>query len=118
MKIQTLFDLLRDTQDILSFFDEVTNKNQLVSRLETMKRQSPETLLDTIEDLRISTSTALEEHLELGGTISDGDSQDNLLEELATISDPDSSVFDSEENSEPKLTNPTTESVPEEKVST
>ena len=49
MKIQSLFDLLQDAQDLLSFFDGVTNKNQMISRLETLKRQAPENLFDTID---------------------------------------------------------------------
>jgi hypothetical protein len=117
MKIQSLFDLLQDAQDLLSFFDGVTNKNQMISRLETLKRQAPENLFDTIDAMRISTSTALEEHLELGGTISDGESQDNLLDELNTLSEADTSSFEEQKNGEPGLTNPTTEPIQEEKVS-
>jgi hypothetical protein len=114
MKIQALFDILQDAQDVLSYFENVTDKDQMVSRLDRLRRQDPDELLDTIEALRVSTNTALEDHLELGGTL--GETQDddgNLLENLENMTE--ASVFD--ENSEPGLSNPTSEENLKEKVS-
>ena len=40
MKVQNLFDILQDTQDLLSYFEDVANRDQMVSRLERLKRQT------------------------------------------------------------------------------
>lgn len=117
MKILTLFDILQDAQDLLSYFENVSNKDQMVSRLERLKHQFPEELYDTIESLRVSTNTALEDQLELGGALTDGNEpQDNLLDELETINYDNNPTVP--EISEPGLTNPTSEVELKEKVST
>ena len=39
MKVSSLFDLIADSRDLVEFFDGVNSKEQLVSRLERLKRQ-------------------------------------------------------------------------------
>lgn len=80
MKLQTIFDLIQDAQDILSFFDRVTTPDQLVSRLDRLKRQAPEDFAECLDSLRFSVSAALEENLELGGPLaSDDDEADDIF---------------------------------------
>ena len=118
MKVQNLFDILQDTQDLLSYFEDVTTKEQMVSRLERLKRQAPDELVDTIESLRMSTGAALEDQLELGGSLMDGDeSAENPLPGLENLTQTDGSTFETPTDIEPGLTNSTTEDGSKEKVS-
>lgn len=88
MKIQDLFDLLRSVDDFLSYFENVNTPQQLVSRLEQLKRQDPEGLFDCLEDLRMAEAAALEANLELGGAlVSEPDESDDLLSNLAAFSE-------------------------------
>ena len=118
MKVQNLFDILQDTQDLLSYFEDVANRDQMVSRLERLKRQVPDELFDTIESLRMSTSAALEDQLELGGSLMDGDDSEEIpLTGLESLTETDSSTFETPTDIEPGLTNPTTENESKEKIS-
>ncbi len=84
MKLQNLFNLLQDAQDVLSFFDNVTTTDQLVSRLDRLKRQSPEDFAECLDSLRFSISATLEDNLELGGPISsDDDDEEDIFEGLS-----------------------------------
>ena len=88
MKIQTLFDLLGSAQDLLSNFEDVTTPQQMVSKLERLKRQDPEGLLDDVLILRASLDAALTAHIELGGALTDDDSEpdsdvDKILAEFS-----------------------------------
>lgn len=82
MRLQTLFDLFQDAQEVLSFFDNVTTTDQLVSRLDRLKRQSPEDFAECLDSLRFSVSAALEENLELGGPITSEDDEEDIFEGL------------------------------------
>lgn len=118
MKVQNLFDILQDTQDLLSYFEDVANRDQMVSRLERLKRQVPDELFDTIESLRMSTSAALEDQLELGGSLMNGDDSEEIpLTGLESLTETDSSTFETPTDIEPGLTNPTTENESKEKIS-
>jgi len=104
MKIQTLFDLLRASQDLLSAFDGVENLPQLVSRLEKLKRRdpsgllpAPEELLADLESLRAAVDDGLTDTIETGGTLSDNeelpdgsDSLDGALSAFTELDDPES----------------------------
>lgn len=88
MKIQELFDLLGDAQDVLSYFANVENPQQLVSRLERLKRQAPEELLEDLFALKTSLETAFTAHIELGGSLSsDEEIPDGLGDLLGEFDD-------------------------------
>jgi hypothetical protein len=121
MKMQSLFDILQDAQDILSFFEGVTTTDQMISRLNRLKQQAGEDLFDTVESLRMSVGAALEDQMELGGSLGSPDSQDDFLGMLEDKSN-DTEPFNNVEllpvdSSEPELSNPTTEDPLKEKVS-
>ena len=82
MRLQTLFDLIQDAQEVLSFFDNVTTTDQLISRLDRLKRQSPEDFSECLDSLRFSINAALEENLELGGPIANEDDEEDIFESL------------------------------------
>jgi Flp pilus assembly CpaE family ATPase len=88
MRIQDLFDFTGSADELLSYFDNVTSPQQLVSRLEQLKRQDPEGLFDSLESLRLSHATVLEANLELGGALAnETDEPDNLLGSLAAFAE-------------------------------
>lgn len=90
MKVQSLFDLLRASQDLLQAFDGVDSAPQLVSRLQDLKRTNLEDLLADIENLRDAVDSGLSDTLELSGFQADGDeSQDGLQEALDAFSNLD-----------------------------
>ena len=61
MKVASLFDLVADSKNILDFFERVETAEQLISRLERLKRQGPTELLDSLEDMLHLNSEALVE---------------------------------------------------------
>jgi hypothetical protein len=87
MKMQAIFDLIQDAQDVLTFFEGVTTTDQMISRLDRLKRQAPEDFADCLDALRFSVSAALEDNLELGGPLgSDDEEADDIF---ASITLPD-----------------------------
>jgi hypothetical protein len=84
MKIEALFNLLHDAQDLLSIFEGVEATPQMVSRLDRLKRgDAPQDLLDSIEALRLSLSEAFNSNLEMDGALSgDGEDDDPLADDL------------------------------------
>lgn len=71
MKVFSLFNLIRDASDLLDFFDNVESPEQLVSRLERLKRQDSRNLLACIDGLRASVDDALEDTLEMSAADTD-----------------------------------------------
>lgn len=88
MKIGNLFDLLTDARDVLEFFEGCHNREQLVSRLERLKRQGSEELMECIDGLRVSVDRTFEDTLEMSASLDDKDDDvadndiDKELEEL------------------------------------
>lgn len=88
MKIRSLFDMIQDSRDVADFFENVETTDQMVSRLERIKRQGAEELLACIEALRISVDSALEDTLEMAASnpgeddIPDGEGGDFDLGDL------------------------------------
>jgi len=72
MKIQTLFDLLRASQNLLLAFEGVESPAQLVSRFEKLKRGDVESLLEDVDDLRDSVDAGLSDTIEMNGYQADG----------------------------------------------
>ena len=94
MQIGTLFDLFTDGQDLVEFFEGVETTEQLVSRLEVLKRKDTEQLLHCIVGMRSSLNQLYKATFEMSATIADGEiedlgeddddgSVDKTLEELA-----------------------------------
>jgi len=76
MKVSSLFNLITDGSDLLDFFQKVDTPEQLVSRLERLKREAPDELLSCIIGLRTSVSTALDDTLEMSAVIDETDDED------------------------------------------
>jgi len=109
MKIQELFDLLAASQDFLTIFDGVESPSQLVSRLERLKREDVEGILQDLNALRLATENALAANLELGGSLGDDDDDPTDLED-ALGEFPEFASDDEDPNVQPEketTTNPT-----------
>ena len=83
MKISSLFDLITDANDILDFFDRVSSPEQLVSRLERLKRQGAPELYACLEGLRGSVTSALNDTLEMNAALDEPTSDDDIVFEDA-----------------------------------
>jgi hypothetical protein len=112
MKIGNLFDLLTDARDVLEFFEGCHNREQLVSRLERLKRQGSDELMDCIDGLRVTLDRTFEDTLEMSasldekdeGEIAGDEAIDKELEDLvknleAPVTEPDAN----DQNPEPVL---------------
>jgi hypothetical protein len=82
MKVSSLFTMITDGNDVLDFFDGVATTDQLVSRLDRLKRQGTDPLLDCLYALRSSIASALNDTLEMSPEPRDPDVDDNLGESL------------------------------------
>ena len=90
MKIQTIFDLLGASQDLLSFFDGVETPSQVVSRLETLKRGDVVGMLDDLNSLRMSVTATFSDTIELGGSLSsEEEGSDDIESALSDFPDLD-----------------------------
>lgn len=90
MKVASLFDLVADSKNILDFFERVETAEQLISRLERLKRQGTTELLDSLAELRTSIDNVLMDTLEMSA-LADGndfmegdetDQEDEISDEL------------------------------------
>ncbi len=113
MKIGTLFDLLTDSRDLLEFFEGCENREQLVSRLERLKRQGTEDLMDCIESLRVTLDRTFDDTLEMSASLddrTDGDPEetdlDKELEELTRSMENENSGTEQDTNNQKPEENP------------
>jgi hypothetical protein len=88
MQVGKLFDLITDTRDVLEYFDGVDNRDQLVSRLERLKRQGTDDLYACIEGLRVSLTAMLADTLEMSASPGAGE------EDSDEVSEQDSAAAD------------------------
>jgi hypothetical protein len=105
MKVSSLFNLMNDASDFLDFFDGVDTPEQMVSRLERLKRQGADDLLSCVESLRSAVTTTLDDTLELSPSLEDpGDpGDDSDLDELADlVDDENSNLADDDGDEKPK----------------
>jgi len=65
MRMGTLFNLATDARDLLELFTDVSDVNQLVSRLERLKHEGKEETLQRVEDLRLSLDDFFEDTIEM-----------------------------------------------------
>jgi hypothetical protein len=104
MKVSSLFNLMNDASDFLDFFDGVDTPEQMVSRLERLKRQGADDLLACIESLRSAVTNTLDDTLELSPSLEDPEDQEDdteLYSDLAGLADeenPNLAGDDSDEN--------------------
>lgn len=91
MMIKYLLDLSADASDLLDFFEDVTTPEQLVSRLERLKRGAAEEMFACIEGLRASVENFLQDTVEPSGALDaepddeateSGDDLNDLISEL------------------------------------
>ena len=95
MKIQDLFDLINAAEDFISFWNGVDGVDQMVSRLERLKREDPKGMVDDLNALRIAVDAALTANIELGGALSgDGEPTLDTDDLLAGLDLPDVGVED------------------------
>lgn len=113
MKVSSFFNLIVDGSDLLDFFQKVDTSEQLVSRLERLKRDAPDELLSCIVGLRASIATALDDTLEMSAVLDepDNDSPD-LDSELASLEENDGEM---QNPTEPPPTKDSNNAVPPDK---
>ena len=73
MKIETLFNLLQASQNLLLAFEGVEKPAQLVSRLENLKRADVEGLLEDVDALRDALDVGLTDSIEMSGYVPGAD---------------------------------------------
>lgn len=105
MKVSSLFNLVTDGNDVLEFFDRVETVDQLISRLERLKRQGTEELLLCLDGLRSSITKALDDTLEMNAATFDETEDDEDPE----FGDLDSELASLEEENENPDGNPPAE---------
>jgi hypothetical protein len=80
MKVSSLFGPISEGRDLLECFAEIYTKEQLVSRLERLKRQGTDELLLCIEGLRAAITDSLNDTLEMSADLDDEDETDPLID--------------------------------------
>ena len=83
MKVSSLFTVITDANDVLDFFEGVETTDQLVSRLDRLKRQATDNLLDCLYALKSSIAAALDDTLEMSADLGEPDEEDNLGESIS-----------------------------------
>lgn len=91
MQVGNLLNLMNDAGDLLEIFEGVDNREQLISRLEMLKRKGTDDLLTDLSGLRHSLQTLANDVLEVGTSILEPgdlpDSSDADLEKFLALSD-------------------------------
>jgi hypothetical protein len=85
MKIGNLFNLITDVKDLLDLFTGVYDKDQLVSRLDRLKRQAPDDFLACVEGLRVDVTAALDDTIEMSPSLNDDDVSDDIDAEIEAL---------------------------------
>jgi hypothetical protein len=80
MKVGNLLALMNDAADLLDLFEGVEDRDQLVSRLEVLKRKGADDVLACVAGLRHSVHTMNNDVLEMGSTVDLSDVEDRLSE--------------------------------------
>ena len=88
MKLGSLFNVLQGNTDLLELFEGVETHDQMVTRLERLKRQAPEELLLCVQGLRVDLRALFDDTLEMGASLDDEDTSE-LDAELEKLSGPD-----------------------------
>ena len=78
MKIQSLFNLVQEARDVVDCFENVATGEQMVSRLERIKRNEHTDFMVLIDALKISLQGVLHDTLEIGSSEMDTDDDEDL----------------------------------------
>jgi hypothetical protein len=82
MKVSSVFALITSSTDLLDLFEGIETTDQLVSRLDRLKRQGSDILLDCLYALKGSTASLLDDTLEMSATLVDPEDDDELSGDL------------------------------------
>ena len=83
MKFASLFALVANATDLLDFFEEVETTDQLISRLDRLKRGgAADGVLDCLYALKGSVTSVLDDTLEVPSDLGEPDEEDNLEEDI------------------------------------
>lgn len=82
MKISSLYNVITDASDVLDYFEGVDSPEQLVSRLERLKRSDTREMMACIDGLRGSISEILDESLEVSTILGELEDKDDVDSEL------------------------------------
>jgi len=85
MKFSSFFNIIEDSKDLLDFFEQVDNRDQLISRFERLKRQAPDEFLLCLEGLRASITAAMDDTLEMSAALDDDDVDDLVDKEIEAL---------------------------------
>ena len=85
MKIANVFNLITDARDLLDLFTGVYERDQLVSRLDRLKRQAPDDMLACIEGLRADVTAALDDTIEMSPSLDADDVTDSIDAEIDAL---------------------------------
>jgi hypothetical protein len=87
MKMRSIFDVVTDSSDVVDFFQDVSTPEQMISRLERIKRApgQAQDLLTCLHALRMSMESFFEDTMELGGGGFDGDDLETGDQELEDL---------------------------------
>ncbi len=105
MKFRSPFDLATDTSDVLDFFDGVETPEQMISRLERLKKNDTEDFLLCIEALRGTLTALLEDTIEMtpsGPESETGADDDDDLDLSQLIEDENDNSTPQDNSGEPK----------------
>jgi hypothetical protein len=103
MKMRTLFNLLEDADEISSLFAKVDTPEQMVSLLERLKKQGATEFLESVQSLKLSLQAAMEDTLEMGGTVGADDDDNFTGDGVSGDEDLLSELGDEDENPEAKI---------------
>jgi hypothetical protein len=103
MKVSSVFSLVTSSTDILDLFEGVESTDQLVSRLDRLKRQGPGILLDCLYTLKTSIALLLDDTLEMSAAQGEPEEGDTLAGDL---SDAELESLEAEEKQSPPIPPP------------
>ncbi len=112
MKFRSFFDVIGDAKDVAEFFEGVETVEQMVSKLERIKRRDAEEFLVCVQSMKISVEQALEDTLEMGSTFEPGDEPDEG-DEGNELSDEEFGDLENEEDETETATEGESEKKPE-----
>lgn len=96
MKVSSLFNMVTDLSDMLDFFEGVETTDQLISRLDRLKRQADH-LLDCIYAAKSSAATFLDDTLEIS-PLNEPDEEDSLTGDLGVDDELESLASEEKQN--------------------
>lgn len=99
MKFSSLFALITNATDLLDFFEGVETTDQLISRLDRLKRGgAADGILDCLYALKGSVAEALDDTLEIPSDLGEPDEEESLE---GSITDEELESLDPEEKQIP-----------------